>query len=513
MGVGLNLTAACRCVIFDPSWNPAVDSQSVDRCYRIGQTAHVVVYRFITCGTVEEVIYRKQIFKQGIFNSIHSTHTQTQTDTPGQQQPLTLKGGYFTRQELREVFSLRDHRRSDTQRQLAQLHPPDQRRSYAALEAQLRFVESHRDEVFGLSDHDLLFNAAARDHSEDGEEKEDGARQRAQMQVAHLSLPFSLGVAVSRAVPPFTHCVPPSALMPASVQALSARTRLLASSAPREADGWREEERRREMEEEKSAHWISEEAEEEDEEEEQQRPAEATVGKSTRPARSEAAEEAQAEVAGEAHFFPVALLQPLDAEEAAEAEGPAASVADRTEDQAGGPQPTAAREADVACDGHTAGAEAASAPLVPLVPCPHHREASLVLSSWGLRCLTPCLDCLPAEQRRSHRASLVEARRLLTCGETKAECGTAKGEEKSTAVDGWQRWTPSSLLSLHVTSAVRVLQCLLAAVSICDHSAALQSSVLLLHARIRRQPERSSASASSNALRLAPAHLPTSPVW
>lgn len=32
--------------------------QSVDRAYRLGQTRDVVVYRLISCGTVEEKIYR-----------------------------------------------------------------------------------------------------------------------------------------------------------------------------------------------------------------------------------------------------------------------------------------------------------------------------------------------------------------------------------------------------------------------------------------------------------------------
>lgn len=52
-GCGLNLTGASRTIIFSPSWNPADDSQAVDRCYRIGQKKNVVVYRFITAGTVE----------------------------------------------------------------------------------------------------------------------------------------------------------------------------------------------------------------------------------------------------------------------------------------------------------------------------------------------------------------------------------------------------------------------------------------------------------------------------
>ena len=38
----------------------------MDRCYRVGQTKDVIVYRFITCGTIEEKVYRKQVFKGGL---------------------------------------------------------------------------------------------------------------------------------------------------------------------------------------------------------------------------------------------------------------------------------------------------------------------------------------------------------------------------------------------------------------------------------------------------------------
>lgn len=62
-GLGLTITAADRVIIADPAWNPATDNQSVDRAYRIGQTRPVIVYRLITCGTVEEKIYRRQVFK------------------------------------------------------------------------------------------------------------------------------------------------------------------------------------------------------------------------------------------------------------------------------------------------------------------------------------------------------------------------------------------------------------------------------------------------------------------
>lgn len=51
-GLGLTLTAANRVIVVDPAWNPSVDSQSVDRAYRIGQKRDVIVYRLISCGTV-----------------------------------------------------------------------------------------------------------------------------------------------------------------------------------------------------------------------------------------------------------------------------------------------------------------------------------------------------------------------------------------------------------------------------------------------------------------------------
>jgi SNF2 family DNA or RNA helicase len=60
-GVGLTLTGADRAIVYDPSWNPAEDSQAVDRCYRIGQKKEVSVFRFITAGSVEEKMYEKQV--------------------------------------------------------------------------------------------------------------------------------------------------------------------------------------------------------------------------------------------------------------------------------------------------------------------------------------------------------------------------------------------------------------------------------------------------------------------
>lgn len=69
-GLGLNLTAANKIVIFDPDWNPMVDMQASDRAARIGQKQEVTVYRLVLSDTVEEFIYHKQIFKQFMADKI-----------------------------------------------------------------------------------------------------------------------------------------------------------------------------------------------------------------------------------------------------------------------------------------------------------------------------------------------------------------------------------------------------------------------------------------------------------
>ena len=55
-GTGLNLTAASNVIHYDLWWNPAVENQATDRVHRIGQKNDVMVYRFITKGTLEETI-------------------------------------------------------------------------------------------------------------------------------------------------------------------------------------------------------------------------------------------------------------------------------------------------------------------------------------------------------------------------------------------------------------------------------------------------------------------------
>ncbi|XP_077505212.1 DNA excision repair protein ERCC-6-like [Amblyomma americanum] len=140
-GVGLTLTSADRVIIYDPSWNPATDAQAVDRAYRIGQQKNVVVYRLITCSSVEEKIYRRQIFKDSIIK-------QT---TGKQKDPMR----YFTKQELRELFTLENPNYSGTQVQLHEMHSQG-RNTNPALEDHIAVLQKMN--IFGVSHHDLMFS-------------------------------------------------------------------------------------------------------------------------------------------------------------------------------------------------------------------------------------------------------------------------------------------------------------------------------------------------------------------
>ncbi len=72
-GVGLNLTAASYVFIMDPWWNPAVESQAIDRAHRIGQKNTLTVYRPIIKNSVEEKVLKLQEEKKQLFTDLLST--------------------------------------------------------------------------------------------------------------------------------------------------------------------------------------------------------------------------------------------------------------------------------------------------------------------------------------------------------------------------------------------------------------------------------------------------------
>ncbi len=72
-GTGLNLTAADYVFILDPWWNPAAESQAIDRAHRMGQKNRVFAYRMITKGTVEEKILELQKTKRDLASALVSS--------------------------------------------------------------------------------------------------------------------------------------------------------------------------------------------------------------------------------------------------------------------------------------------------------------------------------------------------------------------------------------------------------------------------------------------------------
>ncbi len=69
-GVGLNLTEADYCFVLDPWWNPAVETQAVDRAHRIGQRNPVMVYRYVAAGTIEEKVMELKARKAALFADV-----------------------------------------------------------------------------------------------------------------------------------------------------------------------------------------------------------------------------------------------------------------------------------------------------------------------------------------------------------------------------------------------------------------------------------------------------------
>ncbi|XP_037116571.1 chromodomain-helicase-DNA-binding protein 3 isoform X2 [Syngnathus acus] len=90
-GLGINLATADTVVIFDSDWNPHNDIQAFSRAHRIGQANKVMIYRFVTRGSVEERI--TQVAKRKMM----LTHLVVR---PG----LGSKAGSMTKQELDDIL-------------------------------------------------------------------------------------------------------------------------------------------------------------------------------------------------------------------------------------------------------------------------------------------------------------------------------------------------------------------------------------------------------------------------
>ncbi|MBN3295323.1 ATRX regulator, partial [Amia calva] len=142
--LGINLVAANRVIIFDASWNPSYDVQSIFRVYRFGQLKTVFVYRFLAQGTMEEKIYDRQVAKQSLsFRVVDQQQIER----------------HFTMNELTELYTFEPDQLDD---------PNSEKKSKRAtpmLPKDLFLAEmlhNNKDQIVGYHEHDSLL-----DHKEE----------------------------------------------------------------------------------------------------------------------------------------------------------------------------------------------------------------------------------------------------------------------------------------------------------------------------------------------------------
>lgn len=99
-GVGLNLVGASRLILFDSDWNPASDAQAMSRIWRDGQKRNVYIYRLLTCGSIEEKIFQRQLSKAGLSGAVVD---------PQKQSKIKL-----SKEELKDLFTFRGGEESIT---------------------------------------------------------------------------------------------------------------------------------------------------------------------------------------------------------------------------------------------------------------------------------------------------------------------------------------------------------------------------------------------------------------
>ena len=92
-GTGLNLMRANHVFHFDRWWNPAVEDHATDRAYRIGQTRDVQVHKFISLGTLEEMIDEMIESKRALAQAVvgGGENWLTELSTEDLRQLVTLK--------------------------------------------------------------------------------------------------------------------------------------------------------------------------------------------------------------------------------------------------------------------------------------------------------------------------------------------------------------------------------------------------------------------------------------
>uniref|UniRef100_A0A671X4I1 DNA helicase n=1 Tax=Sparus aurata TaxID=8175 RepID=A0A671X4I1_SPAAU len=150
--LGINLVAANRVIIFDASWNPSYDLQSIYRVYRFGQLKQVFVYRFLAQGTMEEKIYDRQVTKQSLSNRVVD------------QQQIER---HFTLFELTELYTfepdLLDNPNSKKSKRTTTVVPKD--------EVLAELLEICKDQIVSFHEHESLLDHKQEEELSEAERK------------------------------------------------------------------------------------------------------------------------------------------------------------------------------------------------------------------------------------------------------------------------------------------------------------------------------------------------------
>lgn len=178
-GVGLTLTSADRVIVFDPSWTPSDDQQAIDRAHRIGQKNHVVIYRLMTCGTVEEKMFRRQVWKTSIIQTCQSQNTNDAVS-------------YFSHEsDVSELFHLGITHASESAQLLRDVHGEETLHESAP--AWLRkhvdnLSENFTENLVDVSMHNQMFSLTEKEISLLAKKQQEKMQAKAQNPGKHLGL-------------------------------------------------------------------------------------------------------------------------------------------------------------------------------------------------------------------------------------------------------------------------------------------------------------------------------------
>ncbi|XP_040907102.1 transcriptional regulator ATRX-like isoform X2 [Toxotes jaculatrix] len=170
--LGINLVAANRVIIFDASWNPSYDIQSIYRVYRFGQLKQVFVYRFLAQGTMEEKIYDRQVTKQSLSYRVVD------------QQQIER---HFTLHELTELYTfepdLLNDPNSKKSKRTTSVLPKDK--------VLTQLLQTCKDQIVSYHEHESLLDHKQEEELSEAERRAAWAEYEAESSTASISVSSS----------------------------------------------------------------------------------------------------------------------------------------------------------------------------------------------------------------------------------------------------------------------------------------------------------------------------------